>query len=168
MDRIIIHAMDRTVIGRVCIYIHHARGWNINPGLSFFSPRARRPLWPRKFPTVDSLDQIVPCGLCLLFCRFCSPLMDIGLPAILLCVVGVFPRPGPGLSNRIGLCFVCILPCILNLPFKCLDRRILLFVTLPNSNYSKILQIKRRYSIIHSDVLSVRLFYPVPSCVIMT
>lgn len=44
----------------------------------------------------------------------------------------------------------------------------MLFVTLPNSNYSKILQIKRRYSIIHSDVLSVRLFYPVPSCVIMT
>ena len=44
----------------------------------------------------------------------------------------------------------------------------LLFVTLPNSNYSKILQIKRRYSIIHSDVLTVRLFYPVPSCVIMT
>ena len=44
----------------------------------------------------------------------------------------------------------------------------LLFITLPASNYPKILQIKRRYSINYSDVLSVRLFYPVPSVIIAT
>ena len=44
----------------------------------------------------------------------------------------------------------------------------LLFVTLPASNYPKILQIKRRYSINYSDALSVRLFYPVPSVIIAT
>ena len=43
---------------------------------------------------------------------------------------------------------------------------IVLFVTLPKSNYPKILQIKRRYSIIHSDEYYVRLFYPVPSVII--
>ena len=43
---------------------------------------------------------------------------------------------------------------------------ILLFVTLPTPNYPKILQIKRRYSIIHSDEYYVRLFYPVPSVII--
>ena len=43
-----------------------------------------------------------------------------------------------------------------------------LFITLPASNYPKILQIKRRYSINYSDVLSVRLFYPVPSVIIAT
>ena len=42
----------------------------------------------------------------------------------------------------------------------------LLFVTLPTPNYPKILQIKRRYSIIHSDEYYVRLFYPVPSVII--
>ena len=45
---------------------------------------------------------------------------------------------------------------------------LLLFITLPASNYPKILQIKRRYSINYSDVLSVRLFYPVPSVIIAT
>jgi len=41
-----------------------------------------------------------------------------------------------------------------------------LFVTLPTSNYPKIIQIKRRYSIIHSDEYYVRLYYPVPSVII--
>ena len=41
-----------------------------------------------------------------------------------------------------------------------------LFVTLPSPNYAKILQIKRRYSINHSDEYYVRLFYPVPSVII--
>ena len=41
-----------------------------------------------------------------------------------------------------------------------------LFVTLPTSNSPKILQIKRRYSIIHSDEYYVRLYYPVPSVII--
>ena len=41
-----------------------------------------------------------------------------------------------------------------------------LFVTLPTPNCPKILQIKRRYSIIHSDEYYVRLFYPVPSVII--
>ena len=45
-------------------------------------------------------------------------------------------------------------------------REILLFVTLPTPNYSKIPQIKRRYSIIHSDEYYVRLFYPAPSVII--
>ncbi|MBR6643832.1 MAG: hypothetical protein IKL28_09270, partial [Lachnospiraceae bacterium] len=44
---------------------------------------------------------------------------------------------------------------------------ILLFVTLLTPNYQKILQIKRRYSIIHSDTKYIRLFYPVPSYVII-
>ena len=43
----------------------------------------------------------------------------------------------------------------------------LLFVTLLTPNYKKILQIKRRYSIIHSDTKYIRLFYPVPSYVII-
>ena len=34
----------------------------------------------------------------------------------------------------------------------------LLFVTLPASNYPKILQIKRRYSLKYSDVFYIRLF----------
>ena len=42
----------------------------------------------------------------------------------------------------------------------------LLLVTLPTPNYLKILQIKRRYSIIHSDEYYVRLYYPVPSVII--
>ena len=42
----------------------------------------------------------------------------------------------------------------------------MLFVTLPTANYPKILQIKRRYSIIHSDESYIRLFYPVPSVII--
>ena len=42
----------------------------------------------------------------------------------------------------------------------------LLFVTLPTSNSPKIIQIKRRYSIIHSDEYYVRLYYPVPSVII--
>lgn len=42
----------------------------------------------------------------------------------------------------------------------------LLFVTLSTPNYPKFLQIKRRYSIIHSDEYYVRLFYPVPSVII--
>lgn len=46
-----------------------------------------------------------------------------------------------------------------------IDR--VLFVTLPTPNYPKILQIKRRYSIIHSDEYYVRLFYPVPSVIIL-
>lgn len=45
-------------------------------------------------------------------------------------------------------------------------QSILLFVTLPTPNYPKILQIKRRYSIIHSDEYYIRLFYPVPSVII--
>lgn len=44
----------------------------------------------------------------------------------------------------------------------------MLFVTLPTPNYPKILQIKRRYSIIHSDEYYVRLFYPAPSYVIIS
>ena len=47
-----------------------------------------------------------------------------------------------------------------------LCRAYLLFVTLPTPNYPKILQIKRRYSIIHSDEYYVRLFYPLPSVII--
>ena len=43
---------------------------------------------------------------------------------------------------------------------------IVLFVTLPTSNYPKILQIIRRYSINYSDASYVRLFYPVPSVII--
>ena len=43
----------------------------------------------------------------------------------------------------------------------------LLFVTLPTPNYWKFFQIKRRYSIIHSDIKHIRLFYPVPSYAIM-
>ncbi len=46
------------------------------------------------------------------------------------------------------------------------QRTIMLFVTLPTPNYSKIPQIKRRYSIIHSDEYYVRLFYPAPSVII--
>ena len=42
----------------------------------------------------------------------------------------------------------------------------MLFVTLHTPNYPKILQIERRYSIIHSDEYYVRLFYPVPSVII--
>ena len=44
--------------------------------------------------------------------------------------------------------------------------RSLLFVTLLTPNYPKILQIKRRYSTIHSDEYYTRLFYPVPSVII--
>ena len=43
----------------------------------------------------------------------------------------------------------------------------MLFVTFPASNYAKILQIKRRYSINESDAFYSRLFYPVPSCIII-
>lgn len=48
-----------------------------------------------------------------------------------------------------------------------LKNTLLLFVTLLTPNYQKILQIKRRYSIIHSDTKYLRLFYPVPSYVII-
>ena len=47
-----------------------------------------------------------------------------------------------------------------------LTHILMLFVTLPTPNYSKIPQIKRRYSIIHSDEYYVRLFYPAPSVII--
>ena len=48
----------------------------------------------------------------------------------------------------------------------CFPLAFLLFVTLPTPNYPKILQINRRYSIIHSDEYYVRLFYPVPSVIL--
>ena len=41
---------------------------------------------------------------------------------------------------------------------SCFLFEILLFVTLPASNYPKILQIKRRYSLKYSDVFYIRLF----------
>ena len=50
--------------------------------------------------------------------------------------------------------------------FTAESTAVVLFVTLPTPNYLKILQIKRRYSIIHSDEYYVRLFYPLPSVII--
>ena len=61
-----------------------------------------------------------------------------------------------------GLLWILELPYIMG--YGGGDR--LLFVTLPTSNYPKIIQIKRRYSIIHSDEYYVRLYYPVPSVII--
>lgn len=43
----------------------------------------------------------------------------------------------------------------------------MLFLKLPAPNSFLFLQIKRRYRIKHSGVSCIRLFYPIPSCVII-
>ena len=71
--------------------------------------------------------------------------------------------------ERLGQYWVDInLPDDMEMEWEIQNLYYVLFVTLPASNYPKILQIKRRYSINYSDALSVRLFYPVPSVIIAT